>query len=1269
MKKKLLALMSAAILALGAVPSVSFAEGYRTRHVLDGWIDGTNWAYDVNTSKYNSFETEHFQIFWGDNGPSSGNVTEDFLKNCERVFENCWDKFVVEMGMTPPTTSNLPGGDHETQYKINAIIMNTGIDGYGEGWAFGGIDGEGYPYFMCDFAAMTDWVVPHEMGHVMHFAQGRNAWENNSYLGPWYEAIGNWFREQYLYDEDCYPEGANYRTDLSALYLRAGSLMAVNGRGYYEAWPFLQYLTDNPDGLPDFGDTFIAKLLNYRPESYETSFYEVLAANSTTSVPDTVGYFASHMATMDFKQKTSYNLKIAEMYRNGWLFWQQRFTIPEHLGGGVYRVPAERTPQTYGYNIIPLSASGEVSVTLNGQSALDGADWRARLIVEGTDGVTRYSELFKSGETASVTVSEGEELYLSVAATPAVDKAQKFGIGGWTPEFSEANLPYESKNQYPYTFTLEGASPMKRPRGTTAMGRLHENGGGFVALTANVAETAYVGPDAQVLGRATVSDNAVIDGNAIVSEYATVSGNAYVGGNAVVMGAATVSGNARVTESALVYGNYKVSGNALIKGQAILLGAGTATGQAIAYGDLFEDEGKTITAGAFSGYHGVNANYGYAVQAGDNSFSRPYIDRLQARYEFNGGFRDSLGYSDMYAYDGSAPELSDGCAVFNGEQYLVIGPAVLSRDNAEIRLRVKYEAGSIFDLGGLVLTSRDGRPCLELGSDGEIVLDAAYSGGWDDIKITVADGAVTLSCGGESKSLEGVSLPYSSAVGYIGQSGEGDGFSGSIDYLRIYLPDDGSEGLGELPDGVSPVFEAAGAESPLSALTTDNDSAWCGWQTETAAVTAGETLTVPAGGSVELTSPTYGKDVFVLEFTPMGDSIYPDHALIDGSGKYICAHRFASDANRIYPGRGEQNFCGSENVTDTAAQKRLHSFIAEAVYYGSALSERGAVSYSEGETVRITVQNTEWSDELSKALKGAVNKSAANLSSMESGDPVYTVTYSLVDNGLARPVSLSCYKGSVSGFGGIKSFGTWNDKSVGCGDLRIFADEVPTQLTALSGGVIVTNAEGTLVFAAYESGALEKASTVEAAGERLTRFFPLPEGFPDEADVFLLSSLAELSPLTKPANIREIETVWTSSGQNASAFHELSERSGKTVYSFEFVDNGSKDSGILLGNSATLNASAGNYFAAGSIVLLFAGGQLFTRDASAKTPAATYAVGERVAVRIEADIDAKTYDLYVNGALAARGVGFRVPAGSINTLALVENAGGQAFDVFGFKCE
>ena len=69
---------------------------------------------------------------------------------------------------------------------------------------------------------------------------------------------------------------------------------------------------------------------------------------------------------------------------------------------------------------------------------------------------------------------------------------------------------------------------------------IHTKGGGWVADTANVHNSAYIGEDALVYG------NALVYGDALVHDNALVYGNARVYGDAWVSGDAWVYGNALV---------------------------------------------------------------------------------------------------------------------------------------------------------------------------------------------------------------------------------------------------------------------------------------------------------------------------------------------------------------------------------------------------------------------------------------------------------------------------------------------------------------------------------------------------------------------------------------------------------------------------------------------------------------------------------------------------------------------------------------------------
>lgn len=92
----------------------------------------------------------------------------------------------------------------------------------------------------------------------------------------------------------------------------------------------------------------------------------------------------------------------------------------------------------------------------------------------------------------------------------------------------------------------------------------HPKGGGWVAETAHVDETCYVGPYAIVYGNARVTENAIINDYAKIYGEAKIYGNAKVYGDAQVFDTAQVYGNARVTGKAKIYGDSRVIDNSLV---------------------------------------------------------------------------------------------------------------------------------------------------------------------------------------------------------------------------------------------------------------------------------------------------------------------------------------------------------------------------------------------------------------------------------------------------------------------------------------------------------------------------------------------------------------------------------------------------------------------------------------------------------------------------------------------------------------------------------
>lgn len=90
--------------------------------------------------------------------------------------------------------------------------------------------------------------------------------------------------------------------------------------------------------------------------------------------------------------------------------------------------------------------------------------------------------------------------------------------------------------------------------------RVHENGGGLVAMTATVARTVYVAKNARIRDRAIVVgavrlfDQSVVEEGAIVADSCTLRGDSSVGGEAVVRGGVTLAGRARIDGDARVSG-------------------------------------------------------------------------------------------------------------------------------------------------------------------------------------------------------------------------------------------------------------------------------------------------------------------------------------------------------------------------------------------------------------------------------------------------------------------------------------------------------------------------------------------------------------------------------------------------------------------------------------------------------------------------------------------------------------------------------------------
>ncbi len=812
--RRLTAWLCAATVSLAAIPSFAVptaaADEYLTRDPFFNFNSG-----------YNYYTSEHFQFIWGNSG-DAGQVTQSFLQANANNLETCWDIYVNKLGMTECAESVETYLRDGNKYKLNVYISGTGLSGMADDWAYMSWDRNGYPYLFCCVGAMRanppSWVMPHEFGHAITAHQ--LGWNANKYSNTWWEALGNWFREQWLYEvsdqygwtNDAYEGG--YGTDFFETYLKNLCFTSPFGRDYYSSWVFLQYLTENPDNMDGYGATFVRTLLQKgNPDEYPFTMINRLAP---ADMKETLGNFAKRMATLDLAQQTAYRKRLDLLFSQGAWNWQQIYTMLEPVGtaANVYAVPTERAPQATGLNIVPLTLTGDtVTVTLNGKSDLRGADWRGCIVFEDANRKSYYSELIADGQTVSMQApANTTAAYLTVIATPDEALYNPSGLH-WhndSDEFGETKQPFSSKNRYPYEVTIEGAGIMQRPL-NGLRGSQHPNGGGFVASSARVDASVYVGPNAAVIGNATVTGNAVIDGYAMIAENATVSGNAYVGDCAMVMGRANVSGNAKILESACVYGNYVVKDDAVVKGVSFCMANGSASGQAILDGDYYSDGDNKATKGTCCGWYGTQTYLD----------ARPYTDGLYAAYDFGS---DSSAfakerYNTTYALNEGAQweaerTSAQGVMTFDGKG------GAMRLDNSFARFSGDYEyqfavlprggakEQAIFSAGTpgqsfAVLTPENsaGKAEFRIERGGETVsvqADGALPlGEWSIIRIQSVSGTLSMEINGRRYETQAQLAPMqvldesalsTGASVWLGNAPGGDhAFNGSVDFARVFF--------------------------------------------------------------------------------------------------------------------------------------------------------------------------------------------------------------------------------------------------------------------------------------------------------------------------------------------------------------------------------------------------------------------------------------------------------------------------------------------------
>ncbi|KAF2108136.1 hypothetical protein BDV96DRAFT_653031 [Lophiotrema nucula] len=277
----------------------------------------------------------------------------------------------------------------------------------------------------------TPGVVVHEFGHAMTYSEKN--WIDQTRTGAWWETIANFIADMYIATPTCQaaksaaglPDGDTL-IELKKVIGDSYQVLVdgTSGTGnYYQAWPFLSYITTNPDSYPGLGKETIQNMIRkYKINSNETPLHslERLLSSSSSSggatIQKLVGRYWARMAYVDIG-----HAKAKAMFES-----QRKSLNYANLdanGNGKWTVKSARAPRYMGASILPLKSTGaNVSVVVTAS----GGNFTATLAVKGSGGGVRYMDLVNG--SGSVALASGEEATLVVANTPALVQYDAFSI-------------------------------------------------------------------------------------------------------------------------------------------------------------------------------------------------------------------------------------------------------------------------------------------------------------------------------------------------------------------------------------------------------------------------------------------------------------------------------------------------------------------------------------------------------------------------------------------------------------------------------------------------------------------------------------------------------------------------------------------------------------------------------------------------------------------------------------------------------------------------
>ncbi len=433
----LAAAFATALVLAGSTGSASAAPDTQVQAAKQTRIP--RFITDAGAETGNVAESEHFAVRWGDAvdavawGRQNRGI-DNYPQWVADHMDDIYDYYVNEVGFVDP--ADHPVG---SQYKINVYLCGTWSGGFLPPANWAGPDDIGLGHICLPYDKIWDeWVESHEFNHVLqNYAVDINiqngnggGWgAGNPVAGPVWEAHANYMarlkRPEVVVGSGYYVDRQQYRW--------------LAQETYYGDWLMFNTIRDI------YGAEAVDRLwYEARQGEHPIDTIKRVLALDHQDFADLIAEYTSRQVVYDFTDGEEIR---SDLWRSG--NYRPLHTDPlQSLGGGQYRIGNSDAPHQYGHNVIQLNpSSSQVSVSLQGQSNLSGADWRFRLAAVSPDFSVRYSDTFAPGQTANFSLQSGEtHMMLVVAATPSQHRNYtmwEVGVG----------------DPFPYQLSIQGATP------------------------------------------------------------------------------------------------------------------------------------------------------------------------------------------------------------------------------------------------------------------------------------------------------------------------------------------------------------------------------------------------------------------------------------------------------------------------------------------------------------------------------------------------------------------------------------------------------------------------------------------------------------------------------------------------------------------------------------------------------------------------------------------------------------------------------------------